>query len=76
MNKVRLSLDLKPALTAEMLDKRLLRDFEAYKNKSVANCLKELLPAAIIEETLKRSGIDGNLRTNSVTREQLSLIHI
>ncbi len=70
MNKVRLSLDLKPALTAEMLDKRLLRDFEAYKNKSVANCLKELLPAAIIEETLKRSGIDGNLRTNSVTREQ------
>lgn len=70
MNKVRLSLDLKPALTAEMLDKRLLRDFEAYKNKSVANCLKELLPAAIIEETLKRSGIEGNLRTNSVTREQ------
>ncbi len=70
MNKVRLSLDLKPALTAEMLDKRLLRDFEAYKNKSVANCLKELLPAAIIEETLKRSGIDENLRTNSVTREQ------
>lgn len=70
MNKVRLSLDLKPALTVEMLDKRLLRDFEAYKNKSVANCLKELLPAAIIEETLKRSGIDGNLRTNSVTREQ------
>ena len=70
MNNVRLSLDLKPALTAEMLDKRLLRDFEAYKNKSVANCLKELLPAAIIEETLKRSGIDENLRTNSVTREQ------
>lgn len=70
LNKVKLSLDLKPALTAEMLDKRLLRDFEAYKNKSVANCLKELLPAAIIEETLKRSGIDGNLRTNSVTREQ------
>lgn len=70
LNKVRLSLDLKPALTAEMLDKRLLRDFEAYKNKSVANCLKELLPAAIIEEMLKRSGIDGNLRTNSVTREQ------
>ncbi len=70
MNKVRLSLDLKPALTVEMLDKRLLRDFEAYKNKSVANCLKELLPAAIIEETLKRSGIDENLRTNSVTREQ------
>lgn len=70
MNKVKLLLDLKPALTAEMLDKRLLRDFEAYKNKSVANCLKELLPAAIIEETLKRSGIEGNLRTNSVTREQ------
>ncbi len=72
LNNVRLSLDLKPALTEEQLDKRLLRDFEQNKNKSVANCLKELLPSALIEEVLNRSGIQPEKQTNSVTKAERS----
>lgn len=70
LNKVRLSVDLKPALTEEHLDKRLLRDFEEYKNKTISNCLKELLPMAIIPEILKRSGIEPDKKVNSVTKAQ------
>lgn len=69
LNNVILSLDLKPALSTEQLDKRILRDFEQYKNKSISNCLKELLPAAIIDEMLKRSGILPEKKVNSVTKE-------
>ena len=72
LNNVRLSLDLKPALTEEQLDKRLLRDFEQNKNKSVANCLKELLPSALIEEVLNRSGIQPEKQINSVTKAERS----
>lgn len=75
LKKVKLILDLKPALSDVQLDKRLLRDFEEYKNKSVANCLKELLPAALIPEVLKRSGIKPESQVNSVTKAQrLSLL--
>lgn len=70
LNGVRLSLDLKPALDEETLDKRILRDFENYKNKSIFNCLKELLPAALIPEILKRSGLKEDLKVNSVTKNQ------
>lgn len=66
--KIRLSVDLKPALSADQLDKRLLRDFEEYKNKTIFNCLKELLPVALIPEILKRSAIDGDKKVNSVTK--------
>lgn len=75
LKKVKLILDLKPALSEVQLDKRLLRDFEEYKNKSVSNCLKELLPAALIPEVLKRSGIKPESQVNSVTKVQrLSLL--
>ncbi|MDE5667145.1 MAG: NAD(P)/FAD-dependent oxidoreductase, partial [Clostridia bacterium] len=75
LKQIKLVLDLKPALSDEQLDKRLLRDFEAYKNKSISNCLKELLPAALIAEVLKRSGIKPETQVNSVTKAQrLSLL--
>ncbi len=70
LKSVMLTLDLKPALDEETLDKRILRDFENYKNKCVSNCLKELLPAAIIPEILKRSGIAEETKVNSVTKNQ------
>ena len=58
-----------------VLDSRILRDFEKYKNKQISNCLKELLPAALIPEILKRSGIPFDLAVNSVTKAQrLSLL--
>lgn len=75
LKKIKLVLDLKPALSDEQLDKRLLRDFETYKNKSISNCLKELLPTALITEVLKRSGIKPETQVNSVTKAQrLSLL--
>ncbi len=75
LKQVKLILDFKPALNAEQLDKRLLRDFETYKNKAISNCLKELLPIALIPEVLKRSGIRPEIQVNSVTKAQrLSLL--
>ncbi|MDE6586569.1 MAG: NAD(P)/FAD-dependent oxidoreductase, partial [Clostridia bacterium] len=77
LSKVKLTLDLKPALSREVLDKRLLRDFDGSKNKSISNCLKELLPSALIQEVLKRSGIPVDLPVNSVSKNQrLSLLTI
>ncbi len=63
-------LDLKPALGEERLEKRMLSDFAAYNNKSIFNCLKELLPVAMIGEILSRSGISPEKKVNSVTREE------
>ena len=75
LSKIRLVLDLKPALSDEQLDKRMLRDFDEYKNKSIFNCLKELLPVALIPEILKRSSVDGEKKVNSITKaERTSLL--
>ncbi len=75
LRNVKLCLDLKPALDKSALDKRILRDFDSFKNKSISNCLKELLPLAIIPEVLKRCDISSDLKVNSVTKAQrLSLL--
>lgn len=70
LSKVKLVLDLKPALSDDQLNKRILRDFDEYKNKSLFNCLKELLPSAIIPVILDRSGVDGEKKVNSVTKTE------
>ena len=75
LNKVILSIDFKPALSEEQLDKRILRDFDEYKNKSIANCLKELLPSAVIGEVLRRCAISSEQKVNCITKAQrLSLL--
>ena len=70
LKNIRLSVDLKPALSGEQLENRLLRDFEEYKNKAVSNCLKELLPSALISEVLARSGISPEKKVNSITKAE------
>ncbi|MDE7401167.1 MAG: NAD(P)/FAD-dependent oxidoreductase [Clostridia bacterium] len=70
LNKVKLSIDLKPALTDEQLDDRILRDFASSPNKSIGILLKGLMPSSIIDEVLKRSGIDFNKKVNSVSRNE------
>ena len=65
-----LSIDLKPALSPEQLDQRLLRDFADVPNRAVSNVLKSLLPASMIPVMLKRAGLDGDTKANSVTKEQ------
>ena len=64
------SIDLKPALSEEQLDQRILRDFEKNINRNFANSLDELLPQKMIPVIIDRSGIPGETKCNSVTREQ------
>ncbi len=64
---VELSINLKPALSEEQLDARVLRDFEKYVNKAAKNAMVELLPAKLIPVILDLAFIDENKRINSVT---------
>ncbi len=65
-----ISVNLKPALSEEQLDKRLLRDLEKNQNKNFGNSLSELLPQKMIDVVIKRSGIPAETKCNSITREQ------
>ena len=68
--KYTVHIDLKPALSEQQLDARLLRELEAHKNKIFANSLEELLPQKLIPVVVERSGIPGETRCHSVTKEQ------
>ncbi len=68
--KVVLKIDLKPALSLEKLDSRVLRDFEKEKNKCFKNSLDELLPQKLIEPVIILSGIDGNKKVNEITKQE------
>lgn len=63
-------LDLKPALTADELDARLLRDFQLQLNKQFKNALDLLLPKSVIPFIIDMSGVDGSVQVNSVTKKQ------
>ena len=65
-----LSLDLKPALSEEQLDARILRDFEEQKNKQYKNSLSRLLPAKMIPVIEERSGIDPDKKINEITKDE------
>lgn len=65
-----LSIDLKPALSMEQLDKRLLRDFDENKNKSFKNALSDLFPNRLIPVMIAQSGIDPEQKVHEITREQ------
>ncbi len=66
----KINIDLKPALSEEMLDKRLLRDFEEGINKNFFNALGNLLPRKTIPVIVKLSNISPHLKVNSITKEQ------
>ena len=68
--RYRLRLDLKPALSPEQLDRRILRDFGETPNKNFINALNELLPKSLVPVIVQLSGIAPGLRVNQVTREQ------
>ncbi len=63
-------IDLKPALTHEQLDKRVLRDFEESKNKQFKNVLNHLFPQKLISVMIKLSGIDPDKKVNEITKEE------
>lgn len=68
--EVSLSIDLKPALTREQLDKRILRDFEENKNKQFKNSIDGLLPSKMIPVIIKLSGISPEKKVNEITKEE------
>ena len=75
--KIKLQIDLKPALNEEKLNLRLLRDFEKYKNKQIINILNELLPKKMIEPVIKKAKIKNEKRINEITKqERENLIHV
>ena len=68
--QIELSINLKPALTAEKLENRILRDFEAQKNKEYKNSLNDLLPKKLIDSIIRLSGIDREKQVNSITKQE------
>lgn len=63
-------IDLKPALSPEQLDARLLRDFEKNINRNFENALGALLPRKMIPVVVRRSGISPDTKCNAITQEQ------
>ena len=70
IREYRMELDLKPGLTADKLDERLLRDFFENRNRDFVNSLDALLPQKMIPIVIARSGIGQRVKVNSITREQ------
>jgi predicted Rossmann fold flavoprotein len=65
-----LQIDLKPALTPEQLDARLLRDFSENTNRDFANALSALLPRKLIGPVVPLSGVEPGRKVHQVTREE------
>ena len=67
---IKLSIDLKPALTEEQLDDRILRDFKEFKNKQFKHSLDKLLPQKMLPVIIELSKIEPEKRVNEVTKEE------
>lgn len=71
---ININIDLKPALTEEQLDERILRDFKEFKNKQFKHSLDKLLPQKMIPLIIKLSKIDENKKVNEITKEERKII--
>jgi predicted Rossmann fold flavoprotein len=72
-----LSIDMKPALSHEVLDNRIRRDFEKYSRKQFRNSLEDLLPKKMIPVIVELSGIPADKPVNQITRaERKSLVSL
>lgn len=70
LSGVELRLDLKPALSEEQLDRRVLRDFELYQNRQLCHALSDLLPKRLIPAVIARSGIPPEKSVHSITKAE------
>ena len=72
-----LEIDLKPALTEEQLDQRVLRDFEENHNRQFKNAITKLFPTKLIPVMLELGGIDPEKKVNSIEKEeQKQFVHL
>ena len=65
-----LYIDLKPALSAEQLDKRVLRDFEENINKQFKNAVGGLFPSKLVPVMIRLSGIDPDKKVHEISKEE------
>ena len=76
-NQIFLTIDLKPALSEEKLDDRVLRDFEELKNKQFKNSMSKLLPQKMIPVIVNLSKIPPEKKVNEITKqERLKLVKL
>lgn len=69
-HELTLHIDLKPALTEEQLDKRILREFEANRNRQFKNSTDSLFPAKLRPVMVELSGIPEEKKVNEITKEE------
>lgn len=69
-DELKMYIDLKPAITQEQLDKRILREFEENKNKAFKNSLNKLLPAKMVPVIIDLSDIDPEKKVNEISKEE------
>lgn len=69
-NGFTVSIDLKPALDDKTLDKRVLKDFGIYKNKTLKNSLVDLMPRSLIPEVIRLAGLDGEKSNSVISKEE------
>ena len=74
INRLKLCIDLKPALDDKTLDARILSDFAKKSNKDLINALDDLLPSKMIAPFVEHSGIDGRKKVNSITKEERRIL--
>lgn len=65
-----LKIDLKPALSEEQLDHRVLREFEENQNRQFKNAVHKLFPSKLIPVMIELSGIDPEKKVNVITKEE------
>ena len=76
-NNISLSIDLKPALKEDQLERRIIRDFEEQSNQQYKNSLGKLLPRKLIPLIVELTGINPKKQVNEITKEERSkLVHI
>ncbi len=67
---IKVSIDLKSALSRDELDRRVIRDFEENKNRNLSNSLGKLLPSKIITAVIQKTGIDPAKKVNEITKQE------
>lgn len=69
-SKLKITVDLKPGLTFEQLDQRILRDFKEAGNKTLKNAMVKLLPSRLISAVLLNAQVDENKCINQLKSEE------
>ncbi len=69
-SKLKVSVDLKPGLSYEQLDARILRDFKEAGNKTLKNACVKLLPSRLISAVLLNAGLKEDQAVNQLKQEE------